>query len=252
MSEVTLYGYVTSPFVMKVGCYLKYKRIPFEYVHVSPVSPVQIKFTGQRQVPVLTIDGEWRKDSTPLGIWLDEVFPARPILGESLADTEQILAIDRWVSDQLIRGHFRMAVDWEGTWDALRNGWILARAVHDGTPLPSAVRVLWPFLVRRAGFIVSMVNQLDRSESTADMRTRLCAEFLEHLGDGPFLGQRATVSLADLSAYPIIVSPHLMGLHGESTYLGNRDVLAWCRRVQAHLSSNPLVVPDHLLRRPLP
>ncbi|MDX1693114.1 MAG: hypothetical protein R3208_05080, partial [Ketobacteraceae bacterium] len=68
----------------------------------------------------------------------------------------------------------------------------------------------------------------------------------------PFLGARKRVSLADLSAWSSIVMPHLIGIRAESPFLNDPEVLAWCHRVQEHLPANPLVVPDHLLARPLP
>ena len=241
MKKVTLYGYPTSPYVIKVGCFLKYKKIPFEYVPVNPVSPIEIKFTGQRQVPVLKIDQEWRKDSTHLGIWLDEIFPEKPLLGINQSDTNTILLIDKWVSDNLILGKFRAAVEWENTWDALRNGWLLSRAVNHGTKIP--------FFVKRAKFIGDMILHLNTKESISAMRLRLCDEFIQHLRSGPFLGGRQQISLADLSAYMTIISSHLMGMHGESPFLKDPQIVDWCRRVQAELPNNPLLIADILIER---
>ncbi len=236
---------------MKVACFLNYKQLPYTFVPVNPVDPKRIKFTGQRQVPVLTIGDEWRKDSTPIGVWLNDRFADRNILGHSDEAADKIMEIDRWVSDQLIVGRFRHAVEWENTWDSIRNGWKLARAVSNATPLKAYIRFIWPFAVRRAGFIVDMVNDLDLQEHIADMRQRHCDEFVTYLGDGPFLGGEECISLADLSAYPTIVSGHLMGMHADSTILKNERVLEWCRRVQAELPKNPLLVPDELIERPL-
>lgn len=251
MEKITLYGYPTSPYVMKVACFLNYKKLPFDYVPVDPINPQQIKFTGQKQVPVLSIGDEWRKDSTPIGVWLNERFAERSILGQNEESANNILAIDNWVSEQLIVGRFRHAVEWENSWDSIRNGWKLSRAVSDATPLPAYVRVIWPFAIRKAKFIVNMVNELDLSESMADMRQRLCDEFVGHLAGGPFLGGESSISLADLSAYPTVVSGHLMGMHADSPMLKNEAVIAWCRRVQAQLPKNPLLVPDKLIERPL-
>lgn len=251
MEKITLYGYPTSPYVMKVACFLNYKQLPYRYVPVNPVNPKEIKFTEQKQVPVLSIGDEWRKDSTDIGIWLNERFSHRNILGHSDEATNNILAIDRWVSEQLIVGKFRHAIEWENSWDSIRNGWKLARAVSDATPLPKYVRFIWPFAVRKAKFIVDMVNELDLNESIADMRQRLCDEFVIHLADGPFLGGESSISLADLSAYPTIVSGHLMGMHADSSMLRNEAIIAWCRRVQKELPQNPLLVPDELIERPL-
>ena len=249
MKNVTLYGYPTSPYVIKVGSFLNYKNIPFEFIPVNPVSPLQIKFTGQKQVPVLKVDQEWRKDSTHLGIWLDELFPEKSLLGDNESDRNAILLIDKWVSDNLIVAKFRAAVEWEKTWDSLRNGWLLARAVNNATKIPLFLRILWPFFVKKAKFIVNMVSQLDTKEPIAEMRLRLCDEFIQHLKSGPFLGGQQKVSLADLSAYMTIISSHLMGLHAESPFLNNTLVVEWCRRVQADLPNNPLLVPDILIER---
>ena len=79
MPEIRLYGYSTSPFVRKLGCCLYFKQLPFEFVPVDPTNPEQIAFTRQTQVPVLQIGNEWRTDSTPLALWLDELFPERPL-----------------------------------------------------------------------------------------------------------------------------------------------------------------------------
>ena len=251
---VRLYGYATSPFVVKVGTFLKYKQVPFEFVPVNPVFPKRQlgQFPRQRRVPVLSIDDQWRADSTPLGIWLDEVFPQRPILGDTPEETRQILALDQWVNDQLIMGRFRQAMEWESVWDGLRNGWNLSRILHDATPLPLPVRKGWPFIVKRVGFVRRFGQSVGQSEPLPAMRQRQCREFIAHLGNGPFLGSRERVSLADLSAYSTIVMPHLVGMHGPNDFLDEPDILAWCHRMQEQLPTNPLVVPDHMLVRDLP
>lgn len=253
-NTVKLYGYATSPFVLKAGAFLKYKQVPFEFVPVNPLHPSRQlrQFPGQRRVPVLTIGDEWRADSTQLGIWLDEVFPERPILGRTPEDTDRILQIDQWVSEQLLMGRFRQAIEWESPLDGIRNGWKLASTIHASTPIPFVIRKAWPLIVKRVGFVRRFGNSVDRSEPLPAMRQRQCRELLQHLGNGPFLGERDRVSLADLSAYTTIVMPHLMGMRGESNFLEDPNVLAWCHRVQEHLPANPLVIPDHLLERELP
>lgn len=252
--DIKLYGYSTSPFVGKVSVFLKYKRIPFEFVPVNPVFPKRqlSQFPGQRRVPVLSIDGEWRGESTDLGIWLDEVVPERPILGDTSEDTDRILEMDRWVNDQLIMGRFRELTEWTNIPNALRNGWKLSRVIHESTPIPFVIRKAWPFIVRRAGFVRRFAGSVKSEESVPEMQQRQCRELVELIGQGPFLGGRSRVSLADLSAWCTIATPHLIGMHGKSVFLEDPDVLAWCRRVQAELPANPLVVPDHLIERGMP
>lgn len=74
-------------------------------------------------------------------------------------------------------------------------------------------------------------------------------EFLAHLSDGPFLGQQTTISLADLSAFPIVTSGHFMGIKTNQALKDHPEILAWAKRVHADLPANPLLVPDKLLRR---
>ena len=107
MINIKLYGYSTSPYVRKVGCCLYYKDLPFEFIPVNPIDSKEIGFTGQTQVPVLQIGDEWRTDSTPLAIWLDELFPEKPLFGNTGQERESILALDSWVTDSLILGGFR-------------------------------------------------------------------------------------------------------------------------------------------------
>lgn len=180
------------------------------------------------------------------------MFPQRAILGDSPADTKRILEIDGWVTNQLIMGRFRHAVEWEHPWKSMKNGWKLSRAIHDSTPIPFVLRWSWPLIVRSVGFVRRFASNVDPSEPIAEMRERQCRELVEHIAGGPFLGGSDQVSLADLSAYGIIVTPHLMGMEADSSPLDDPAVLAWSRRVQEHLPDNPLVVPDHLLERPLP
>ncbi len=247
--EIKLYGYPTSPFVLKTGCHLKYKQLPFEFVPVHPVTREQIAFSNQRQVPVLSIGDEWKNDSSPIGVWLDERFPERPILGTNDVEKETILRIDGWVSTSLLPARFRAALHWDKSWDTIRNGWLLAAAMNNAISIPLYLRVSWPWLIKRAGFLHRIVNKLDLNEPLWDMHERLADELISHLAGGPFLGGLPTPSLADLSAYPIIIFAHLMGLHGRNVYLERPEIVDWCRRVQTHLPDNPLLVPDDYLKR---
>jgi len=249
MPSIQLFSYPTSPYAQKVGCYLKYKRLDFKLIPVNPLTNDQIAFTRQRQVPVLQIGDEWRKDSSALGIWLNDLYPERPILPSDEAARAAILDIDDWISQSLITSVFRYAVEWQNLWYSITNGWRLSRAVSNGTKLPRYVRLIWPFGIKRAPFIVKMVNALDLSESIPQMNRRLQQEFLEHLGDGPFLGSQPQVSLADLSAFPPIASGWFMGMKTKQSLLEHPEIRAWAKRIHAELPANPLLVPDKLLKR---
>lgn len=236
---ITLFGYATSPYVMKVKCYLDYKKLDYTFIHVRPKTAAEIAFTGQKKVPVLRIGDEWRVDSAALGHWLDEHFPEAPILGQDQAERDTVLAIDDWVSDFLIPGRFREVLDWDNALNSLQNGWRLARIVHAGTPIPLMWRLLWPVALRKVPFIQDLTREVDRQEPLADMRRRHCREFLSHLGAGPFLGGLAQPSLADLSAFPIFVSSYLLGMRSDYAWLEHPEIINWINRVAEHLPSNP-------------
>ena len=251
MSNIQLFSYPTSPYAQKVGCYLKFKQLEFKLVGVNPLTNDQIKFTRQRQVPVLQIGDEWRKESSDLGLWLDELYPKRPMLPDSDAERDRILAIDRWLSDSLIPSMFRAACEWQNTFNSITNGWKLSRAVSNATPLPLYIRLIWPFGVKRAPFIVDMVKQLDLSESMDDMMLRLQNEFVEHLDNGDFFGGRSEPSMADLSAFPIVVSGYMMGMRAKNFLLDKPEIKAWAMRMFNYLPDNPLLIPDQLIKRRL-
>jgi glutathione S-transferase len=248
-TPIRLFAYPTSPFAQKVGCYLKYKKLDFELVGVNPITAAEIGFTGQRRVPVLMIGDEWRLESSELGLWLEELYPEIPLMPADETARAQVLAVDQWISESLIPTIFRRAIEWENPIYSIRNGWKLARAVHDASPLPWYARVLWPFAVRRAAFIVRMVGELDLTESLADRTARMQSEFAEHLGGGPFFASQSKPTLADLSAYPVVVSGHLMGMKLVRSLTDDPVLASWSRRVQSFLPNNPLLVPDRLLMR---
>ena len=92
---IKLLSFPTSPFGWKVGCYLAYKNLNYEFVGVSPITFKQVAFTNKKQVPVLSIDDEWRLESSDIGIWLNEKFPEKNILGNTAEEKDLILSIDK-------------------------------------------------------------------------------------------------------------------------------------------------------------
>lgn len=92
-----LYSYALSPYAGKVHAFLNFKQLPFRVHYVNPLRAAkELDFTGQHFVPVVRIGEQWRADSTPIGLWLDEVFPELPLLPEGDAERTAILAIDQW------------------------------------------------------------------------------------------------------------------------------------------------------------
>jgi glutathione S-transferase len=243
----TLYGYATSPYVWQVNCYLLYKRIDFTFVHVNPLTSEQIEFTGQGQVPVFDVGSDWFTDPASIVRWIDQRVAERPLLPNNEL-CSAIQQTDTWVTKRLMRGLFRQFVDWDRLIDSLRNGWTLAQIVHEGTALPPWVRVAWPVGLRRTDFIIKYANSMDRTQPLAVMRQELTDEFLRRLGNGPFLCESAVPTLADLSAFPVITAPQLLGLDGDSIFGQELRVRDWAARVARHLPPNPLPCADHFIK----
>jgi len=216
MSDIQLYSYPTSPYGQKVGCYLKYKQLDYRFVGVSPLRSEQIKFTGQRQVPVLQIGDEWRKESSELGMWLDQLFPERPIMPSDEVRAQKVRDVDDWISQSLITAMFRGAVEWQSNFNSMSK---------------------------------RMVEQLDLSESMSDMMLRLEQEFVDHLDGQDYLGGESELNLADLSAFPIIANAYMTGMRSNYFLIDRPEIRAWAQRVARQLPDNPLLVPDSFIKR---
>lgn len=248
-ADITLYGYATSPFVRKVACYLYYKGLPFEFVGVSPVEPAEtIGFTGGTQVPVLKIGDEWRTDSSPIGHWLETLFPEKPLLGASGTEREIIAEIDDWASEQFIPGMiFRSAVEADMSDGFRKRAWRLAEIVSSGAEMPEHVRQAWPEILKSAPFIQHMVQRLDLSEPLPAMQQRLVMELAAHLGEGPFLGGMSAPSLADFAVYPQIMFPYQVGLISDLILTQHPTLGPWLKRVGELLPRNPWCVDDSFI-----
>ena len=252
MAKIKLYGYSTSPFVRKLGCCLYFKQLPFEFVPVDPTNPEQIAFTGQTQVPVLQIDDEWRNDSTPLALWLDELFPAQPLFGRNAQERELILNVDKWVTDSLILSSFRYAREGEMTARFRQTAWRLSAIVSSQTPLSDEVRNVWPELLKMAPFIKHMLCDIDQTESLPDMQLRIGMELLEQLKEGPFFGGLEQPSLVDFAIYPQLVFNHMVGIEQDLKVAEIPSVKQWLDNIRWHLPENPLLVPDFMIVSQLP
>lgn len=249
MPKIRLYGYATSPFVRKTAAFLYFKQLEFEHVPVNPADPTEtIGHTGGTQVPVLEVDGEWRTESSEHALWLDELYPERPLCEPEHGD--QILEIDRWVSDFLHAG-FRAITEGPMSAQMRMYLWRMAEIVNAHTPLPDEIRNSWPELVREAPFIRAMVDRMNLEESYPDMETRYGLELIARLGDGPFLGGLAKPSMADLALFPNIAFSFMVGLADEPEVARVAPLMAWFNRLASLLPENPILVRDFFIVNPL-
>ncbi len=248
MKKITLYGYSPSPFVQKVAAFLYFKDLPFEFVPVNPMAAREtIGFTGGAQVPVLAIDDEWRLDSTPIGMWLDERFPDRPLLPADQKQRARILSIDHWLNEMFFPSFFRGIID--GPCDARfrARSWRYAALIDADTPLESSARNRWPELQRSAPFLHDMIRELDRDEPVAEMNMRVEQELLAHLGSGPFLGESAVPTLVDLALFPSLVFAHLVGIEDTIEAAKTPEIKAYVLKMADVLPENTTLVPEEFM-----
>ena len=251
MTAIKLYGYSTSPYVRKVACCLYYKQLSFEFVPVNPIENTQIHFTGQTQVPVLQIDEEWRLDSTPLALWIEELFPERPLFGRTSEERIEILAVDKWISESLIVSGFKSVFETPMNAKLRAMAWRLANLVSSQTPLSDEVRNAWPQLLQSAPFIKHMLRCAGTSETASEMRDRVGLELFQHFRGGPFFAGRSEASLLDCAIFPQLVFAHMVGIEDDLVIAKVPELRAWLERMTQCLPNNPLLVPDFMIINPL-
>jgi len=249
---VTLYTYAMSPYAAKVHCFLLYKRVSFECFYINPLRVRQDLPVG-RQIPVVTIGGESRADSTPIGLWLDERFPAVPrLLPESGDEREPLLQIDAWITRCLIPGSFRFFPG-EGL-NRWLNGWrlsdVMSKTARGG--LPRVLRAAWPLFIQRVPFVRRLLEMADDGLPLPESKRKLYGQFVSHLGGGPFLAGRASPSLPDLAAYPQFALFYLTGFRGSEDILEYPEIMSWLGRMGPYVSGTPPLVPAVVRKRELP
>jgi glutathione S-transferase len=245
MPKVKLFGYATSPYVRKTACFLYYKRIDFSHVPVNPIKPkATIGHTNGTQVPVLEVDGEWKRESSDHALWLDELFPEKPLY--PLEHRAKIDEIDRWISDTFLISLFRRAIDGNITTQFLRRAWRLAALVSADTPLPWPVRLIWPVGLRKAPFIQHMGQHMDLTESHEDMQVRILSELVEHIGEGPYMGGLNQPTMLDFAVFPQLVFNYMFGLEEELSAAKHPVIKGWLKRVSQHLPNNPALAADKM------
>ena len=250
--SIRLYSYAMSPYAAKVHCFLLYKKLGFELYYINPLR-VKQELPAGKQVPALTVGSESRADSTPIGLWLDELFPDGPrLLPIAGGEREDLLAHDEWITNHLIAGSFR-SYPGEGL-DRVLNGWKLSSVMTNTARggLPPLLRLAWPLLITRVGFVRRMIDQADDGLPVRESKFKLYDEFLARLEGGPFVGGRAEPSLPDFSAYPQFALYYMMDFRGGEDILERPELMAWAARLRPYLDGSPPLLPTKVRRREMP
>lgn len=176
--------------------------------------------------------------------------PERALLPESIADRERVLAMDDWVTRELVAAYFRNARygDSDNKLAAAKNAWRFGSILHQTSPggVPALARIIWPHVLMKAEFITLALQGLDLAESVHQMRERQAQTLIDMLEGGAFLGGFDYPTLADLSAYPLIRIPELMGFSGGVTAYRMKPLISeWLDRIEAVLAIEPPLIPRH-------
>lgn len=248
---ITLYSYITSPFAWKVHCYLLYKKLPFEIIYVNPANSAKELPMGT-QIPVLKIGGETRNNSSALGFWLDDIYPeTASLMPDDNLLKQEALEIDQFVSDTLILTVFYTiypqlnGLRLTNISNTFRLGFCVDRTTTNGLPL--GIRFLWPFFIRYTPFIRRIVASIAKTGSVSACRKAALYYLETKLEDRQFLAGTEQPSLADLSAWPQIAVPSMLGLSGFDDYLEYPNIKAWVIRIEAYMQPYPCapaIVPD--------
>ena len=82
MSRYQLYGGGGSPYSQKMRSILHYRRLPFDWVQITPAIRAQIQHDGPPVIPILRLpeDNSLHVDSTPLALMLEARHTERSII----------------------------------------------------------------------------------------------------------------------------------------------------------------------------
>jgi glutathione S-transferase len=204
---VKLYQIPFSHNSVKVRRVLALKGLDYERESVNPAIRRKLKrISGQELTPVL-VDGERVvSDSTAIALYLDEVYPANPLLPEQPDQRAECLLLEDWADEAFMALTRRLAY-----WTLLTSGGELGDLFFPRYPKPVR-RLSSPFgaAVIRRRFRLS-ARQAEKDEAEARRVAKLATDRLA--GRDYLVGDRlslADVALAAMSA-PLQFTPPAIG-----------------------------------------
>ena len=152
-AEIKLYGSPISYYTGKFEAYLRYKKIAYRFVPLSPAVGLRLqKETGANQVPAVELpDGRFMTDSTPMIDWFEARYPEPAVIP---LDPLQAF-VSRLVEDYAEEWLWRPAMHFR--WSYRRDAYLLSRTIAEdhvaGYPLPGFVK-RFVIRLRQRGFYV--------------------------------------------------------------------------------------------------
>lgn len=247
--KITLYSYVTSPYAMKVHCYLLYKKLNFNIVYVNPFRVKKILPIG-RQIPVVSIDGESKSNSSDIGRWLDEKFPDFGILTPN--NYNQIVMMDHWITEHLIPSVFYLIYPqinrflFQNISNSIRLGYCIKNTTNDNL---YGMHLLWALFIHRADFIRRILKPLRMNISAIEYHNEALKHLNMILDKQQFLASPDNPTMADLSAWPQLVIPYRLRLKGVDRFKNYNNINRWINDMEPYLNEDkaqPPLIPEIL------
>ena len=117
MTRYRLYGGGGSPYSQKMRGILHYRRLPFDWIQITPAIRAQIKHDGPPVIPILQLpeDGSLHVDSTPLALMLERRHADRSIIPEdpSVAFLSYLIEdmADEWITKMMFHYRWDLEID---------------------------------------------------------------------------------------------------------------------------------------------
>lgn len=98
-----LYQFSYSPFCIKIRHILAYKNIPYQTIELTPIlhSAWTKRKSGQSKVPYIEHRGQVLNDSSVIAQYLEQLYPAPPLLPSQAVPREQVLFLEDWLDEAL-------------------------------------------------------------------------------------------------------------------------------------------------------
>jgi glutathione S-transferase len=119
MSRYQLYGGGGSPYSQKMRAILHYRRLPFDWLQITPAIRAQIQHDGPPVIPILGLpeDGSLHVDSTPLALMLEARHTERSIIPDDagMAFLSYLIEdmADEWATKIMFHYRWDLQIDQE-------------------------------------------------------------------------------------------------------------------------------------------
>jgi glutathione S-transferase len=174
VTDYKLYGATMSPFSMKMRAYMRYRRIPFQWITDERANKVASTKVETYMVPVLEDpEGVFRNDSTFMIDLLEERFPDRRAEPEDEADAFLAYLIEDYADEWLLWPFFMLR--WREDDDRRVNSrWIVYEYLSGMTTSPQFEAVAAGWSDRQ----VNLVGLLCGGEAAFPLLEKSLQEFL--------------------------------------------------------------------------